>query len=272
MSTGPIILSVALLGLSLAPMGCGSIGEPRRSVPAVPAAHPALAAPTDARVSTPPLVWVPAWQMYLRDGDVVYYSGWYYSYRSGQWYVSRSDNGPWTAVVTGEARPVDQRQPEARARKPATSARASSHQRQHDGASGRESARASVETASRIVSVALQHIGAPYRWGGADPRGFDCSGFVMFVYGKAGTSLPHGAVQQYKFGVPVSRAGLEPGDIVFFDRLRHNGIYIGDGQFIHSSKSGDVVKVSRLDEDWFERRWVGARRLAIADGGEIRQD
>lgn len=272
MSISAIVLSVALLGSSLAAMGCRSAGEPGRSVPAVPAAQPAFTAPTDTQAS-PVVIWVPEWQMYLRDGDVVYDSGWYYSYRAGQWYVSRSDNGPWTAVVTGEARARDQRRPQADARTPGTSARASSLRRQRDGASGREAPRGSVEkTASRVVSVALQHVGAPYRWGGADPRGFDCSGFVMYVYGKAGTSLPHGAVKQYSLGVPVSRSELEPGDIVFFDRLRHNGIYIGDGRFIHSSKTGDVVRVSRLDEDWFERRWVGARRLAIAAGAEIRRD
>jgi cell wall-associated NlpC family hydrolase len=111
----------------------------------------------------------------------------------------------------------------------------------------------------------LAHVGAPYRWGGADPRGFDCSGFVMYVYGRAGVSLPHGAVKQYRLGTSVSREHLAPGDIVFFDRLNHSGIYIGDGRFVHATKPGDAVKVSRLDEAWFARRWVGARRLLIAD-------
>jgi cell wall-associated NlpC family hydrolase len=129
----------------------------------------------------------------------------------------------------------------------------------------RANAGRSVGTASRVVAIALAHIGVPYRWGGADPRGFDCSGFVMYVYGQAGVALPHGAVRQYDIGVPVRRQHLEPGDIVFFDRLNHSGIYVGDGRFVHASKSGDVVKVSRLDEDWFDRRWVGARRLAIGD-------
>jgi len=124
---------------------------------------------------------------------------------------------------------------------------------------------AHVERASRVVAVALAQIGAPYRWGGADPQGFDCSGFVMYVYGRAGVSLPHGAVKQYRLGTSVSRKDLARGDIVFFDRLNHNGIYIGDGRFVHATKTGDAVKVSRLDEAWFERRWVGARRLPIDD-------
>jgi cell wall-associated NlpC family hydrolase len=125
--------------------------------------------------------------------------------------------------------------------------------------------RQSVGRASRVVAVALALVGAPYRWGGADPRGFDCSGFVMYVYGRTGVSLPHGAGKQYRLGTPVSRKDLAPGDIVFFDRLNHSGIYIGDGRFVHASKTGDAVKVSRLDEAWFERGWVGARRLPIAD-------
>jgi cell wall-associated NlpC family hydrolase len=124
---------------------------------------------------------------------------------------------------------------------------------------------AHVERGSRVVALALAQVGTPYRWGGADPRGFDCSGFVMYVYGRAGVSLPHGAVKQYRLGTPVSRKELAPGDIVFFDRLNHSGIYIGDGRFVHATRTGDNVKVSRLDEAWFERRWVGARRLPIAD-------
>jgi cell wall-associated NlpC family hydrolase len=124
---------------------------------------------------------------------------------------------------------------------------------------------AQVERASRVVAFAMAQVGAPYRWGGSDPRGFDCSGLVMYVYGRAGVSLPHGALKQYRLGTPVSRKELAPGDIVFFDRLNHSGIYIGDGRFVHATKTGDTVKISRLNEAWFERRWVGARRPPIAD-------
>jgi cell wall-associated NlpC family hydrolase len=124
---------------------------------------------------------------------------------------------------------------------------------------------AEVARASRVVTLALAQVGAPYRWGGADPRGFDCSGLVMYVYGQVGVALPHGAVKQYRLGTPVSRKDLAPGDIVFFDRLNHSGVYIGDGRFVHASKTGDGVKTSRLDEPWFDHRWVGARRLPIAD-------
>jgi cell wall-associated NlpC family hydrolase len=114
---------------------------------------------------------------------------------------------------------------------------------------------------SRVVSTALKHVGAPYARGGSSPAGFDCSGFVMFVYARAGLSLPHSAEKQYRLGSAVPRDELQPGDIVFFDRLGHSGIYIGNARFVHATKPGDVVKVSRLDEDWYRHRWVGARRL-----------
>lgn len=114
---------------------------------------------------------------------------------------------------------------------------------------------------SSIVATALQHVGAPYARGGSSPAGFDCSGFVMFVYGRHGVALPHSAEAQYRLGTPVRRDKLQPGDLVFFDRLGHSGIYIGGAQFVHATKPGDVVKVSRIDESWYHRRWVGARRI-----------
>ncbi|HXD97125.1 MAG TPA: C40 family peptidase [Candidatus Acidoferrum sp.] len=113
----------------------------------------------------------------------------------------------------------------------------------------------------RAAHVAMKYRGAPYRWGSAGPAGFDCSGFVRYVYAHVGVSLPHNAAMQYEYGTPVSRDGLEPGDLVFFDRLRHNGIYIGQGRFIHARQTGKRVDVATLDEDWYRSRWVGARRL-----------
>ncbi|MGH3105546.1 MAG: NlpC/P60 family protein [Gaiellaceae bacterium] len=112
-----------------------------------------------------------------------------------------------------------------------------------------------------VVGIAMQYLGVPYRWGGASPSGFDCSGFIMYVYAKLGVSLPHNAAAQYAYGTPVSRDQLAPGDLVFFDGLGHNGIYIGGGQFIHAPHSGDVVKISSLSDSWYARTWVGARRI-----------
>ena len=112
-----------------------------------------------------------------------------------------------------------------------------------------------------VVGIAMQYLGVPYRWGGADPSGFDCSGFLMFVYAQVGVSLPHNAAMQYGLGTPVSKDQLQAGDLVFFDGLGHNGMYIGGGQFIHSPHTGDVVKISSLSDSWYASTWVGGRRL-----------
>ena len=112
-------------------------------------------------------------------------------------------------------------------------------------------------TAARL---ATRYLGAPYVWAGGSPSGFDCSGLVMYAFGQVGVAIPHNAAQQFRLGTPVDRDRLVPGDVVFFNQLRHNGIYLGDGRFVHSAKPGGV-KIARLDDDWFRTRWVGARRL-----------
>jgi len=107
---------------------------------------------------------------------------------------------------------------------------------------------------------AMRYLGTPYVRAGSNPAGFDCSGLVVYVFARVGVSIPHNAAQQYRYGTAVPRDDLVPGDLVFFDRLRHNGIYLGDGRFIHATKPGGV-KLARLDNEWFSSRWVGARRL-----------
>ena len=112
-----------------------------------------------------------------------------------------------------------------------------------------------------VVPIALRYLGVPYRWGGASPSGFDCSGFTMFVYAQIGISLPHAVSWQYGHGSPVARSQLAPGDLVFFNSLGHMGIYIGGGSFVHAPHTGDVVKISSIWDSWYASRWVGARRL-----------
>jgi len=107
-----------------------------------------------------------------------------------------------------------------------------------------------------VVGIAMGYLGIPYVWGGASPSGFDCSGFVMYVFAQIGVSLPHNAAAQYGYGSPVSHDQLQPGDLVFFDGLGHVGIYVGGNSFIHAPHTGDVVKG---DEDVF---------LAVGDADE----
>jgi peptidoglycan DL-endopeptidase CwlO len=130
------------------------------------------------------------------------------------------------------------------------------------GGGGSASTPRASSRGARVASIATRYLGIPYRWGGSSPStGFDCSGFVMYLYRQVGVSLPHNAAMQYRHGRAVSRGSLRRGDVVFFNRLGHNGIYLGGGRFIHSPSTGDVVKISRLDEGWYGSRYVGARRL-----------
>jgi cell wall-associated NlpC family hydrolase len=111
-----------------------------------------------------------------------------------------------------------------------------------------------------VVGIAMQYLGIPYVYGGSTPAGFDCSGFIMYVFAQIGVSLPHNAAAQYGYGTPVDRSQLQPGDLVFFNGLGHAGIYIGGNSFIHAPHTGDVVKISSLS-GWYSSTWVGAKRL-----------
>jgi cell wall-associated NlpC family hydrolase len=111
-----------------------------------------------------------------------------------------------------------------------------------------------------VVGIAMRYLGVPYVWGGASPRGFDCSGLVMYVFSQIGVSLPHSSYAQYGMGAPVSMSQLQPGDLVFFAGASHVGIYIGGGQFIHAPHTGDVVKISSLS-GWYASTFAGGRRI-----------
>ena len=112
-----------------------------------------------------------------------------------------------------------------------------------------------------VVGIAMQYLGVPYKWGGASPSGFDCSGLIVYVYSQVGVSLPHYTGSLWGMGAPVSRGDLQPGDLVFFNGLGHAGIYVGGGSFIHAPHTGDVVKVSSLGDSWYASTYMGARRI-----------
>jgi peptidoglycan DL-endopeptidase CwlO len=111
-----------------------------------------------------------------------------------------------------------------------------------------------------VVGIAMRYLGVPYVWGGASPRGFDCSGFVMYVFAQIGVSLPHSSYAQFGMGTPVSMSQLQPGDLVFFAGASHVGIYIGGGQFIHAPHTGTVVQISTLT-GWYAAEFAGGRRI-----------
>jgi cell wall-associated NlpC family hydrolase len=115
------------------------------------------------------------------------------------------------------------------------------------------------------VQIAERYLGTPYLWGGADPlTGFDCSGLTMYVYGQLGIDLTHYTGAQWYEGARVPPSALEPGDLVFFHASprgpQHEGLYIGNGQFIHAPHTGDVVKISLLTDPSYLFGYVGAVR------------
>ncbi len=122
---------------------------------------------------------------------------------------------------------------------------------------------------TQFARAALVHLGRGIRyvWGGSNPsRGFDCSGFVRYVLGRFDRRVPHSASQQYKCGAPISSEGLSRGDLVFFRTtsrrsISHVGIYIGGGQFIHSSSARRGVVVSTLRTGYYANRYAGACRI-----------
>ena len=112
---------------------------------------------------------------------------------------------------------------------------------------------------TQLVAYAKKFVGVRYSYGGTSPAsGFDCSGFTRYVYAHFGIDLPHYSVAQFATGKRVSRAGLRPGDLVFFRGLGHVGIYVGDGKFIHAPHSGTTVSIMVMSE---HSGYDGARRL-----------
>jgi cell wall-associated NlpC family hydrolase len=144
----------------------------------------------------------------------------------------------------------------------------------------KSTSRASTTSASRVLPTAQRYLGVPYRWGGTSPKtGFDCSGFVLYVFAKHGTRLPRTSREQASRGQrlrPVWSA-LRPGDLVMFAepgrRITHVAIYAGQRRIIHASGSGRKVRFDALDTKrgkWYARRLVAARRVSLRGAAVVR--
>lgn len=120
--------------------------------------------------------------------------------------------------------------------------------------------------AASIVKDALALRGAPYRNGGSDPKGFDCSGFVQYVFGKHGVKLPRGTREQLEHGTEVRLAAIAPGDLIFFsttasNEVSHVGVAIGGDEFVHAPSARGVVRVEKFSAPYWSRRIIGVRRI-----------
>ena len=118
----------------------------------------------------------------------------------------------------------------------------------------------------RLVTRAMKYLGTPYRYGGTSPGGFDCSGFVYYLYGAVfGQTIPRMPHDMAREGTPVARADLKRGDLVFFGyrgTFTQVGIYAGNGQFVHATHQGSPVQVTALDGDYYRDRYMMAVRLS----------
>ena len=118
---------------------------------------------------------------------------------------------------------------------------------------------------AQIVQMAQQYMGTPYAWGGSSPGGFDCSGFIYYIYSQFGISLPRMSEGQFEVGRAISGDNLLPGDLVFFTTYEpgasHVGIYLGGGRFIHASSAAGEVTITPLGKSYYQERYLGARRV-----------
>jgi len=125
-----------------------------------------------------------------------------------------------------------------------------------------------------IVNLAKSYIGVPYLYGGTTPSGFDCSGFIRFIYEKLGINLPRVSADQYNTGTKVSKAELQPGDLVFFEKtynkagITHSGVYIGNNEFI-SATSSKGIKIDSLSSSYWGPKYYGATRVLKNNPGEF---
>jgi cell wall-associated NlpC family hydrolase len=124
---------------------------------------------------------------------------------------------------------------------------------------------APISAGETLAQAAVAQLGSPYRYGGSTPEGFDCSGLVLHVHGRAGIEVPRTAAQQFRAARPVDITDLAPGDLVFFRTQRrgvdHVGVYVGQGQFVHAPRRARPVSLERLDDPYYMPRFAGAGRF-----------
>lgn len=133
--------------------------------------------------------------------------------------------------------------------------------------SGKAAASNGSSASSDVIAYAKTFLGTPYVYGGSSPKGFDCSGFTSYVYKQFGVSLNRSSSAQLSNCTKISKSDLQPGDLVFFSRssssstIGHVGIYIGNGNFIHSSSPGDVVKIDSMSSSYYSSHYVASGRI-----------
>jgi cell wall-associated NlpC family hydrolase len=127
-------------------------------------------------------------------------------------------------------------------------------------------ARPIAKVRQRVIWTATSLLGTPYQFGGTTPAGFDCTGYVAYVFRQAaGMDLPRGSVDQVQFGEAITPLAMQPGDLVYFrierEKSLHVGIYIGEGRFVHAPSTNGAVNVQSLALDYWRTRFLGARRV-----------
>ncbi|MDH4124284.1 MAG: C40 family peptidase [Gammaproteobacteria bacterium] len=117
--------------------------------------------------------------------------------------------------------------------------------------------------AQKAAAIAVQQVGVRYRYGGASPAGFDCSGLVHYAYANAGKRIPRTTAAQWQTMQPVGNNDLRVGDILFFriaGKISHVGMYVGDGDFVHAPSTGNVVSVASLRSEYYQDAFIRAGR------------
>lgn len=129
-----------------------------------------------------------------------------------------------------------------------------------------------TDVGQRVIRTATSLLGTPYRFGGTTPAGFDCSGYVAYVFRHAaGMDLPRRSIDQVRWGRPIAPLAMQPGDLVSFridrEQALHVGIYLGAGRFIHAPSTRGAVNIQSLGLEYWRTRFLGARRVLPVSGG-----